>query len=136
MAYAIGTEEERKKFLSSLEIGDWVSLLGMPYKWEAEDFENEYGEDLQPLPLLANTMWDNGFVFDITGSSMMRRVYKNGILIEWDPKTRNLLYKQENFKGGIRVVDTVDRLQKFLRLIGLVKEANELKYHDYSKHTS
>ena len=136
MAYVIGTEEERKKFLGSLEIGDLVSLLGVPYKWEAEDFENEYGEDLQPLPLLASTMWDNGFVFDITGSSMMRRTYKNGILVEWNPKTRSILYKQENFKGGIRVVDTVDRLQRFLRLIGLVKEANELKYHDHSKHTS
>jgi hypothetical protein len=137
MAYVIGTEEERKKFLGSLEIGDWVSLLGVPYRWEAEDFENEYGEDLKPLPLLADTMWNNGFVFnDITSFSTMRRSYRNGILVEWDSKTRNIVYEQENFKGGIRVVDTVDRFQRFLRLIGLVKEANELKYNDHSKHTS
>jgi hypothetical protein len=136
MAYVIGTEEERKRFLESLEIGDWVSLLGIAYKWEAEDFENDYGEDLQPLPLLASTMWDNGFVFDITGSSMMRKIYKNGTLIEWDPKTRNLFYKFENFKGGIRKIDTVDRFQKFLRLIELKKEADKLKYHDNSKSAS
>lgn len=136
MAYVIGTEEERQRFLRSLEVGDYVSLLGTAYKWEAEDFENDYGEDVQPLPLLASTMWDNGFVFDITGSATMRRVYKNGVLVEWDPKTRNLTYTQDNFKGGIRKIDTVDRFQKFLRIIELNKEADNFKYNDSSKHTS
>ena len=124
MAHVLGSPEERQKFKNSLQIGDYVSLLGTVYKWEKEDYENEYGEDLNPIFINAIHLTKNGFTFDISNETLMKRVYRDNIIIYWNPKTRDLTYSHGAFTGGVEKVDTMDKFQKALRLIGLIEVAD------------
>lgn len=125
MAYVVGVVVDKEELIESLQCGDYVLLLGYVYKWEKDDYGNDYGEDIQLIPLLATMMMENGYNFDITGvNNVMKRTYKDNIIVSWDPKTRNLTYSHGAFKGGIEKVDTVDKFQRALRSIGLKDAAN------------
>ena len=132
MAYVVGNEEFQKEFVESLQSGDYVRLLGKVYKWEASDSENYYGEDLKAIPLIATTMLKNGFNFDLFQEieDTMKRSYKGDYIVSWNPKTRNLTYTHGAFRGGIEKVDTVDKLQRSLRIIGLKEAADNFKLDD------
>lgn len=128
MAYVIGSDEYQKELIESLQCGDYVLLLGQVFKWEREDFGNDYGGDVQVIPLLATIMAVNGYIFDTSRlGCAMKRAYDNGIEVSWDPKTRNLTYTHGTFKGGIEKVDTVDKIQRVLRTIGLKEYADNFE---------
>ena len=128
MAYVIGSDEYQKELVESLQCGDYVLLLGQIFKWEREDFGNDYGDDIQVIPLLATIMIKNGYNFDISRTgNCMKRAYKDDIQVSWDPKTRNLTYTHGTFRGGIEKVDTVDKIQRVLRNIGLKEYANNFE---------
>ncbi len=100
-----------------LQPGDYVLILGTLSKWEEDDYLIGYGDDICPIPLTADIMIRNGFCFkDPEDSCMVSE--KEGILIYWNPKTRNIRYLAGDFNGGIHKIDTVDKFQHFLRMIG------------------
>ena len=127
-------EEKAQKLKRRLQVGDWVMLLGEFYQWEAEDYLNDYGEDLKEIHLWATHMYKNGWSFDIlssTTNTLKKTV--NDIVLKWDWKTRELTYFRDNFMGGFDKIDTVDKLQRGFRLIGLEDEANNFDPHDLEK---
>jgi hypothetical protein len=123
MAYVIG-EDDRKKFLDTLSVGDWVSLLGEQYQWELEDFDNDYGDDLKPIPLFATHLYENGYTFDEIVVSKMKRVYGKGITVYYSPKTREFTATVDGDIVRYDNVDTIDKFQRALRTVGLKDAAD------------
>ena len=124
MAHVI-EDKEKTKFSDTISVGDWVSLLGEQYRWELEDFDNDYGNDLMPIPLFATHLLDNGYTFDEVVVSKMKRVYSKGLTVYYDPKTRE--FTATTADGNIvrhDNIDTVDKFQRALRSIGLKDAAN------------
>jgi hypothetical protein len=122
----IDTADERgRKFCRGLEVGDWISLLGQNYQWEGEDYQNDYGSDAQPINLYATHLYYNHWKYELTGKLINTLSRKIGdVLLNWNWKTRVLSYYRDDVIGSIDRIDTVDKLQRALRLIGFREEAD------------
>lgn len=126
MAYVIETAEEKaQKFKESLQPGDYVKILGNIHIWETDDYDIPYGDDLEPINLYATHLYENGWEFVLKNQkdNSMRKSVKGGFVLMWDYKSREFKYFHDNFCGGLEKIDTVDRFQRALRLIGLENEA-------------
>lgn len=114
----------------SYMMGDWVLNNGKPYRWEYGDYNrSQMGmKDIEPIKTTEQILNDNCFIQ--TGSYEWKYglivtvfLYKSEfdrVKILYTPKYDGFTYRGIN-------VNTVDRLQKALRLVGLTELAENIK---------